>query len=87
LGSEHTGEPSEDAVIRTDLDIRPVRICHGADIGVNAVILPGVTVGENAVVGAASVVRRDVPAYAVVLGDPARVVRRRKRPTRSGGAE
>jgi acetyltransferase-like isoleucine patch superfamily enzyme len=78
LGSEHTGEPVDEPVIRTDLRIRPIRICRGADIGVNAVILPGVTIGEGAVVGAGAVVRRDVPAYTVAMGDPARVARARK---------
>jgi acetyltransferase-like isoleucine patch superfamily enzyme len=78
LGSEHTGVPVDEPVIRTDLRIQPVRICRGADVGVNAVILPGVTIGEGAVVGAGAVVRRDVPAYAVVIGDPARLARARK---------
>lgn len=45
-------------------------------IGGAAVLLPGVTVGENAVVGAGSVVVKDVPANCVVVGNPARVVRR-----------
>lgn len=78
LGSEHTGVPVEEPVIRTELRIGRVRICRGADIGVNAVILPGVTIGEGAVVGAGAVIRRDVPAFAVAMGDPARVVRYRR---------
>lgn len=49
------------------------RICQGAKIGGGSVILPGVTIGENAVVGAGSVVTRDVPAGATVIGNPARV--------------
>lgn len=49
------------------------RICRGAKIGGGSVILPGVTIGENAVVGAGSVVTRDVPAGATVVGNPARV--------------
>ncbi len=52
----------------------PVRIGRGAWIGVGAVVLPGVTVGEAAVVGANSVVTRDVPAYAIVAGNPARMI-------------
>jgi acetyltransferase-like isoleucine patch superfamily enzyme len=50
-------------------------IRKGAKIGANATILPGVIVGENALVGAGAVVARDVPASAVVAGNPARVIR------------
>lgn len=46
-------------------------------IGREAVILPGVTIGDGAIVGAHAVVSRDVPAYAVVVGNPARIVKRR----------
>lgn len=48
------------------------RICRGAKIGGGSVILPGVTIGENVVVGAGSVVSRDVPAERIVFGNPAR---------------
>jgi UDP-2-acetamido-3-amino-2,3-dideoxy-glucuronate N-acetyltransferase len=48
---------------------------RGASIGAGAVILPGLTVGEGAMVGAGAVVTRDVPARALVVGNPARVVR------------
>lgn len=48
----------------------------GASIGANATILPGVTIGDHAMVGAGSVVTKDVPAGAVVVGNPARVVRK-----------
>jgi UDP-2-acetamido-3-amino-2,3-dideoxy-glucuronate N-acetyltransferase len=48
----------------------------GASIGANATILPGLTIGENAMVGAGSVVTKDVPAGAVVIGNPARLVRK-----------
>jgi UDP-2-acetamido-3-amino-2,3-dideoxy-glucuronate N-acetyltransferase len=51
------------------------RIRRGASIGAGAVILPGITVGERAMVGAGAVVTKDVPAFAVVVGNPARVVR------------
>lgn len=77
LGSEHTGEPADRPVLQTDLVIRPVRIGRGADIGVNSTILPGVTIGENAIVGAGAVVTRDVPAGAIVAGVPARVIAQR----------
>ena len=48
----------------------------GASIGANATILPGVTIGEGAMVGAGAVVTKDVPAGAVVIGNPAKIVRR-----------
>jgi acetyltransferase-like isoleucine patch superfamily enzyme len=82
LGSTHTGFPADVPVIQTDLEIKPVRIGAWADIGVNAVILPGVTVGRGAIVGAGAVVTEDVPPFAVVAGVPARVLRyRMEQPT------
>ena len=54
---------------------RPVLIQEGAWIGAGATILPGVCVGRHAVVGAASVVTKDVPDYAVVVGNPAKIVK------------
>jgi len=74
LGSEHTGFPTDIPLIQTDLQIAPVRIGAGADIGVNAVILPGITVGRGAIVGAGAVVTRDVPEFSKVAGVPARVI-------------
>jgi acetyltransferase-like isoleucine patch superfamily enzyme len=77
LGSEHTGMPADVPIIATDLAIGPVRIGAWADIGVNAVILPGVTVGKGAIVGAGAVVTQDVEPFSVVAGVPARLLRRR----------
>ena len=51
------------------------RVCRGASIGTGSVILCGLTIGEGAVVGAGSVVTRDVPPHTVVAGVPARVLR------------
>jgi dTDP-4-amino-4,6-dideoxygalactose transaminase/acetyltransferase-like isoleucine patch superfamily enzyme len=53
----------------------PTRVCRGASLGTGAIILCGVTIGEHAVVGAGSVVTRDVPARTVVAGVPARPLR------------
>jgi acetyltransferase-like isoleucine patch superfamily enzyme len=78
LGSEHTGDPTDVPLIQTDLRIAPVRICAWADIGVNAIILPGVTVGRGAIVGAGAVVTKDVPELTKVAGVPARVIGRRE---------
>lgn len=54
---------------------RPIHIGRGAWIGAGSTILPGVTVGEYAIVGAGSVVTKDVPAYAVAVGSPAKVIK------------
>ena len=50
------------------------RVKKGASIGANSVVLPGVTIGEDALVGAGSVVTEDVPSRAIVAGNPARIV-------------
>lgn len=55
---------------------RPVVIGPGSWLGTGAVILPGVTIGRNVVIGAGAVVTRDVSDHSVVVGNPARVVRR-----------
>jgi acetyltransferase-like isoleucine patch superfamily enzyme len=57
---------------------RPVVIGHDCWVGGNVVILPGVTIGRGVTVGAMSVVTRDVPDFCVVMGQPARVVKRVK---------
>jgi len=53
----------------------PVKICNRAWIGFNVIVLKGVTIGEGAVVGAGSVVTRNVPPYNVVAGNPAKIIR------------
>lgn len=60
---------------RADLIPAPVRIGNKAWIGSGSIILPGITIGENAIVAAGSVVAKDVPANAVVAGNPARILR------------
>lgn len=56
--------------------IRDIRLKKGCWIGANAIILSGVTVGEHAVVGAGSVVTKDVPPFSVVVGSPARIIKK-----------
>ncbi len=65
-----------DGSLQTEADwsVLPTKVCRGASIGSNATILPNLTIGEHALVGAGAVVTRDVPPFAVVAGVPARVV-------------
>ena len=53
-------------------DMLTTRICKGASIGANSTIIPGITIGENALIGAGSVVTKDVPAGEIWIGNPAR---------------
>src|SRR6202047_2922849 len=59
-----------------DWKVVPTRVKRGASIGTSATILCGITIGENAIVGAGSVVTRDVPDNAVVAGNPARIIKK-----------
>jgi acetyltransferase-like isoleucine patch superfamily enzyme len=68
---------NRDGSIQTEADwkVEPTRVKRGASIGSGATILSKIVIGENAIVGAGSVVTRDVPADAIVAGNPARVRR------------
>ncbi len=55
----------------------PITICDGVWIGARAIILPGVTMGEGAVVAAGAVVTKDVESWAVVGGNPAKFIKKR----------
>jgi acetyltransferase-like isoleucine patch superfamily enzyme len=68
---------TEDGTMQTEADwkVEPTVIRRGASIGSGATILSNVTVGEHAIIGAGSVVTKDVPAHAVVAGNPARMLR------------
>lgn len=71
ITESHPLNPSE----RKSLLVKPIVIKRNAWIGAGATILPGVTIGENAVVAAGAVVSKDVPANTVVAGIPAKVVK------------
>ncbi len=66
---------------RQPFTLEPTTIRRGATIGAGAVVLPGVTIGQRAMVGAGAVVTKDVPDGAVVIGNPARIVRTSKAET------
>ena len=65
-----------DGSLQTEADwkVDATRVKRNASIGSNATIVSGITIGEGALVGAGAVVTKDVPAYAIVAGVPARVV-------------
>lgn len=67
----HPADPAE----RRSLITKPIIIKRNAWIGANATILPGVTIGESAIVAAGAVVSKDVPAYTVVGGVPAKFIK------------
>jgi acetyltransferase-like isoleucine patch superfamily enzyme len=54
--------------------VGPTRICYGASIGAGSVVLPNITIGQFALVGAGAVVTRNVPDYGLVMGNPARLI-------------
>lgn len=68
---------NEDGGLQTEADWHVIEtlVKKGASIGSNATILCGITIGEHAMVGAGSVVTKDVPPYAVVAGNPARIIK------------
>ena len=78
LTSNHQELNSDIPVMSNPLEFAPVYIYDGADIGIGAIILPGVTIGEGAIIGAGAVVTSDVEPYSVYAGVPARFLRNRK---------
>ena len=66
---------NHDPYDRMILPCKPILIKKGAWIGANVVVLRGISIGKHAIVGAGSVVTKDVPDYAVVVGNPAKVVK------------
>jgi acetyltransferase-like isoleucine patch superfamily enzyme len=79
LTGGHDPELFEEARQKSHMP-KPVTIKRGAWIGTRATVLPGVTIGEHAVVGAGSVVAKNVEAYTVVAGNPAKFLRHLRHP-------
>jgi len=78
LSSSHNYEGDQIPYESNDRDLlKPVFIKDHVWIGAFALILPGVTVGKGAIVGAGSVVTKDVPAYTIVGGNPAKIIKHR----------
>lgn len=79
LGGSHASDDPNTPVIHQTRISKGIILEDNVWIGVGAKILDGVTIGQNSIVGAGSVVMKDVPAWTVVLGNPARVVEKRKK--------
>jgi acetyltransferase-like isoleucine patch superfamily enzyme len=78
INDKYPRSTNDGGALQTEADWQVVQthIKKGASIGTSSTILCGVVVGENAIVGAGSVVTRDVPANTVVAGNPARILRK-----------
>lgn len=74
MTSRHGEEGRRVPVLLCDLEFAGVRIEDESDVGIGAIVLPGVTIGRGAIVGAGAVVSRDVEPYAIVAGVPARKI-------------
>ena len=75
-GQSHTFQDVSKAFLRQGEEIKQVVIGKNVWVGSNAVILLGVKIGDNSVIGAGSTVVEDVPPYSVAVGNPARIVKR-----------
>lgn len=77
ITSAHAEEGIGKPILHSRIEFAPVVIEDDVDLGVNAVVLPGVTIGKGVQVGAGSVVTHNLPAYVVAAGVPARILRSR----------
>jgi UDP-2-acetamido-3-amino-2,3-dideoxy-glucuronate N-acetyltransferase len=82
LNDRYPGATTDDGRRKTEADwaLEPTLVKRRASIGTGAVILPGVTIGESAVVGAGAVVTKSVARGAIVVGNPARLLRHKEKP-------
>lgn len=78
LTSSHTLENIHSPILHNPVEFAPVKIGNNSDIGVGAIILPGVNIGVGVQVGAGAVVTQSVEDYAVVAGVPAKILYYRK---------
>lgn len=80
INDKYPRSTTEDGELQTETDWKVVEtyVRKGASVGSSATILCGVTIGENAIVGAGAVVTRDVPPNSVVAGVPAKIIRQPK---------
>ena len=76
MSNHNFSDPSRDIITQGHASPKSILVRRGAWIGAGTIILPGVTIGKNSVVGAGSVVTKDIDDFCVAVGSPAKVVRR-----------
>ena len=74
-GFNHNYEDTQQLINKQSLHIKPVKIGFDSHIGSNAIVLPGITIGKHCIIGAGSVVTKNVPDFSVVAGNPAKVIK------------
>jgi len=77
ITSIHEDDDISRPILHNDIEFKEVIIEDGSDLGIGSIILPGVTVGKGAIIGAGSVVTKDVTSYHIAAGVPARILRQR----------
>jgi len=77
ITSSHRGKDRKIPIIDSELSVKEVKISQNSDIGIGAIILPGVTLGEGVQIGAGAVVKKNVPDFEVWAGVPAKKLKKR----------
>jgi len=77
ITSAHSDDNIKLPILFHPLNFKKVIIENGCDIGIGAIILPGVTIGEGTIIGAGSVVVKSIPDFCVAAGVPAKIIRKR----------
>ena len=75
-GLNHNYEDPSKAISEQGVSTMPIKIENDVWIGANSVVLPGVKIGNHSVIGAGSIITKDIPPYSVAVGNPARIVKR-----------
>jgi acetyltransferase-like isoleucine patch superfamily enzyme len=76
--SVHNLEELDKPILHSSIDFAPVQIGDDSDIGTGAIILPGVSIGRGVQIGAGAVVTSNIEDYAIAVGVPARIIRKRR---------
>ena len=78
VGNTFAVQPARKPFLHISVDGKPVKIGNDCWIGGNAIILPGIKIGDGSIIGAGSVVTRDIPEHVMAAGNPAKVLKKLK---------